>query len=105
MPTDLAVFEATLDVASLTRVVSSIQEGGIHLSIPKWTARTHLNLNKALSDLGMPTAFSGGADFSGMTGSPGLFLSTVRCVALYRPGARPVDCRLAADVLVGIHTG
>jgi serpin B len=77
VPKDLAAFEATLDVASLMRVVSSIKEGGIHLSMPKWTARTHLNLNETLSGLGMPTAFSGGADFSGMTGSPGLFLSTV----------------------------
>jgi serpin B len=77
VPKDLAAFEATLDTASLLRVMSSIKEGGIHLSMPKWTARTHLNLNKALSDLGMPTAFGGGADFSGMTGSPGLFLSTV----------------------------
>ncbi len=77
VPSDLAAFEAKLDTTSLERVVSSIHEGGIHLSMPKWTARTHVNLNKSLSDLGMPTAFGGGADFSGMTGSPGLFLSTV----------------------------
>lgn len=77
VPSDLAAFEAALDTASLSRVVSSIQEGGIHLTMPKWTARTRVNLNKALSDLGMPTAFGGGADFSGMTGSRGLFLSTV----------------------------
>jgi serine protease inhibitor len=73
---DFAAFEGALDSAKLQQVMSSITEGGIHLSMPKWTARTHLSLNKALSDMGMPSAF-GDADFSGMTGSKGLFLSAV----------------------------
>jgi serpin B len=76
MPNDLAAFEAELDAASLSALFGTIKDGGIHLSMPKWSARTHLNLNNALTDLGMPSAF-GAADFSAMTGAPGLFLSTV----------------------------
>jgi serpin B len=76
VPTDFATFEANFDTTALSRVVGSIKEGGIHLTMPKWTARTHLQMNKVLADLGMPSAFSD-ADFSGMTGTPGLVVSTV----------------------------
>ncbi len=58
-PTDLAAFEADLTAESVAAVIDQIQDGGIHLSMPKWTARTHAQLNDTLSTLGMPTAFSG----------------------------------------------
>lgn len=77
MPTDLATFEAELTADSLTAVIDQISPGGIHLSIPKWTARTHVQMNDILSTLGMPTAFGAGADFSGMVDGGGLFLGAV----------------------------
>jgi serpin B len=76
MPTDFAKFESKFDTAALGRVTGSIKDGGIHLTMPKWTARTHVQMNKVLSELGMPSAF-GDADFSAMTGAPGLVVSTV----------------------------
>lgn len=77
MPTDLAAFEANLTSDSLAAVIASITDGGIHLSLPKWTTRTHLTLNDTLAELGMPTAFGGGADFSGMIDGGGLWLDVV----------------------------
>ena len=77
MPTDLATFEANLTVESLTGVFDSITDGGIHLSIPKWSARTHLTLNDTLVAMGMPTAFGSGADFSGMVEGGGVWLDRV----------------------------
>jgi serpin B len=74
VPTDLAAFEAELTAESLADVISRIQDGGIHLTMPKWTARTHVQMNDTLSKLGMPTAFGGGADFSGMVEGGGLVL-------------------------------
>ncbi len=76
-PTDLAAFEAELTTESLAAVIGQIKDGGIHLSLPKWTARTHLQMNETLASLGMPTAFSGEADFSGMVDGGGLFVSQV----------------------------
>jgi serpin B len=76
-PTNLAEFEAELTAESLAAVIAQIQDGGIHLSLPKWTARTHVQMNGILSSLGMPTAFSGGADFSGMVDGGGLYLTQV----------------------------
>lgn len=77
MPNDLAEFEANLTTESLTGVFDSIADGGIHLSLPKWSARTHLTLNDTLAEMGMPTAFGGGADFSGMVDGGGIWLDRV----------------------------
>jgi serpin B len=76
-PTDLAAFEAELTADSLTGVIDRIQDGGIHLSLPKWSARTHVQMNDTLSTLGMPTAFTGAADFSGMVDDGDLVLAQV----------------------------
>lgn len=77
MPNDLAAFEANLTTESLSRVLGSITDGGIHLSLPKWSARTHLTLNDTLTEMGMPTAFGDGADFSGMVDGGGILLDRV----------------------------
>lgn len=77
VPRDLHAFEQRLDADVLTDVLEQIADGGVHLSLPRFTARTHLGLNDTLATLGMPTAFGTDADFSGMTGQPGLFLQAV----------------------------
>jgi serpin B len=76
-PADLAAFEAELTTESLTTVIDQIQDGGIHLSMPKWSARTHVQMNETLATLGMPTAFGLDADFSGMVEGGGLYLDRV----------------------------
>jgi serpin B len=58
-------------------VIDQIRDGGIHLSLPKWSARTHVQMNDTLSSLGMPTAFGRAADFSGMVDGGGLVLAQV----------------------------
>ncbi len=45
--------------------------------IPKFKFETKYFMEKTLSDIGMPTAFSMDADFSGMTGKRDLFISAV----------------------------
>jgi serpin B len=77
VPKDLTAFEASLTAESLDGVIDEIQDGGIHLSLPKWSARTQLEMTDVLSSLGMPTAFSASADFSGMTRASGLTLARV----------------------------
>ena len=77
VPNDLAAFESGLSATSLAQIFDDIEDGGIHLSLPRWTARTHVELNDVLSELGMPTAFSGDADFSGMVEGGGIWLDQV----------------------------
>ena len=77
VPVDLAALETSLTPESLDAVIGTIAEGGIHLSLPRWTARTHLTLNDTLSDLGMPAAFGPSADFSRMVEGGGIWLDQV----------------------------
>jgi len=77
VPTDLAAFEATLTDKSLEDAIGSITDGGIHLSLPRWTDRTNLTLNDTLAALGMPTAFTPSADFSGIVDGGGLWIDRV----------------------------
>lgn len=44
---------------------------------PKFTMTCEFKLGSALADMGMPIAFTGEADFSGMTGEKDLFISEV----------------------------
>ncbi len=77
VPNDLAAYEAALTPESLAATVASITDGGIHLSLPNWTARTHVTLNDTLAAMGMPTAFTAAADFSGMVDGGGLWIDRV----------------------------
>lgn len=76
LPDDLAAFEKNLSAATLDQIEASIKDGGIHLSLPKFSAKSRFDMNKILSAMGMPSAFGGGADFSALSDA-GLQLSTV----------------------------
>jgi serpin B len=77
VPNDITAFESALTDESLTATLASIEDGGIHLSLPRWTARTHVELDDILAALGMPTAFTQAADFSGMVDGGGLWIDRV----------------------------
>jgi serpin B len=49
----------------------------VDLWLPRFRVETQYNLNQPLKNLGMNSAFSGDADFSGMTGNKELFISDV----------------------------
>lgn len=49
----------------------------VRLMMPRFRVSAGFDLAKTLSSLGMPSAFSAGADFSGMTGSRGLSIGNV----------------------------
>lgn len=55
----------------------SIEDGGIHLHLPKFELNYHTSLVDPLEALGMTSAFGAGADFSGMTGSGSLFIAAI----------------------------
>ena len=60
-------FERGLDGASLRRIANGLSSVQVTLSMPKFSFRSKAMLKDALSELGMPIAFTGDADFSGMT--------------------------------------
>jgi serpin B len=105
VPDDLDAFEQSLDAGVLERVAASIEDRGIHLSLPRFTARSHSSLVKTLRAMGMPTAFGGGADFSGMTGSAGLFIAAVEHEAVVEVDEEGTEAAAASGVAMASSHG
>jgi serpin B len=70
-------FESELDTQTLKDITDTFESKRVVLTLPKFQFESSFLLNQALSEMGMPTAFSGGADFSGMTGNKELFIGAV----------------------------
>jgi serpin B len=63
----LAQFEHRLTAGRIAAIERSLQSGPVDLAMPRFHLAVHTELNGALARLGMPTAFSDFADFSGIT--------------------------------------
>ena len=70
-------FEEGLQAQQVCDIISSLQPARVTLTIPKFKFDSEFNLKDTLADMGMPVAFSGGADFSGMTRNHELSISEV----------------------------
>jgi len=70
-------FEAALDAETVDGIIGSLEYRQVKLTMPKFEFDSSFSLKEALAAMGMPVAFSGGADFSGMTGNCELFISDV----------------------------
>jgi serpin B len=70
-------FESQLDAERLDAIIADLESQKVLLTMPKFEFRSSFGLKDALSAMGMADAFSGNADFSGMTGNYELFISDV----------------------------
>ena len=70
-------FEVSLDAQRVDAILGSLEQREINLTMPRFEFESDFGLKEALTALGMPVAFSGGADFSGMTGKRDLFIADV----------------------------
>jgi serpin B len=70
-------FEEGLQADQVSDIISGLQPAAVALTMPKFEFDSEFSLTDTLAGMGMPIAFSGAADFSGMTGSPDLFISEV----------------------------
>ena len=77
VPDDLAAFEATLDQPALAQITGALETRTVNLALPRFATRSQLSLGDLLSALGMPTAFTDHADFSGITTEEPLLISAV----------------------------
>ncbi|MFA6474974.1 MAG: serpin family protein [Patescibacteria group bacterium] len=74
---DLSILESSLSVKQLDAWKASLNEQLVDVYLPKFTLDTKYTLNDTLKAMGMPTAFSTNADFSGMDGTKDLFIQSV----------------------------
>lgn len=77
VPDDLVAFEASLDEQLLARIVDGLEARQVVLGLPRFGAESRLELGPVLAALGMPTAFSDAADFSGISTQEPLQISAV----------------------------
>jgi len=77
VPDDLASFETGLTPAFVDRVVGSLKPAMMDLWLPRFDIESRAQLGDLLKALGMPTAFSDNADFSGITAAEALRIASV----------------------------
>jgi serpin B len=74
----LAALEKELTADNLGLWLKGAREEKVLVALPRFRLTAEFDLNKALTALGMPSAFTASADFSGMGGNKGeLYLSAV----------------------------
>lgn len=105
VPSDLAEFEAALDVAVLDEILGQLTDGGIHLTLPRFSFSTHASLVEPLRVMGVTSAFDlGTADFSRMTGTDGLAIGAVEHEAFIEVDEQGTEAGAAAGVAIfGSH--
>jgi len=70
-------FAQGLNAQQMDAILGDIKRTQVQLTMPKFSYEASFRLKDALLRLGMVEAFSGNADFSGMTGGRDLFISDV----------------------------
>jgi serpin B len=95
----LAAVEKTLDADRLATLVAGLRPTpDVQLSLPKFKLEAKYDLNNALAAMGMPTAFSSQADFSGMDGSRDLQISDVVHKAFVKVDEEGTEAAAASGV-------
>ena len=74
---NLTTTEASLNADTLSALQQSAASRRVMVYFPKFTLKTKYSLPDVLGAMGMPTAFTGNADFSGMDGTKNLLISDV----------------------------
>ena len=70
-------FEETLNAQQVDAIINDLQYTEVALTMPRFEFESEFSLKDTLAGMGMTVAFSGAADFSGMTGTPDLCISEV----------------------------
>lgn len=97
----LAALEKKLDVAYFEKLSGTLRSTEVDVWLPRFRAGQGLGLTAPLMAMGMPTAFTGGADFSGMTGARGFFISAAIHRSFIEVNEEGTEAAAATALLVG----
>jgi serpin B len=97
----LAALEQSLTAGHSQQWMSQMSNTKVNASLPRFRMTQEFELGKTLAAMGMPQAFGGGADFSGMTGQRGLVISNVIHKAFVEVNEEGTEA--AAATAVGIR--
>jgi serpin B len=103
LPDDLEAFVAETDGARFGEIVASLSPTQVELSMPKFEIETRASLPGVLSAMGMPTAFTIAADFSGITRDGQLVIADVIHQANIDVEEKGTEAA-AATAVIGVFT-
>lgn len=98
---DTAGVVQSLDVGTLQEIRQSLAFRVVRVYFPKFVMETKYFLPRTLSEMGMPTAFTAGADFSAMDGSRDLFITDVIHQAFVEVNEEGTEAAAATAVIMG----
>ncbi|MDR3622126.1 MAG: serpin family protein [Paludisphaera borealis] len=99
----LEALEASLSVENLDSWVAGLKPSRVIVSLPRFTSTVEAELKDVLTKLGMPLAFQGDADFSGITGSRDFAISAVVHKAFVEVEEKGTEAA-AATAVVGVRS-
>lgn len=99
-PDGLAALEARLSPEDLTAWLAASEVVEVDVWLPRFKFPSEFVLNDVLMEMGMPSAFTPGADFSGMNGSGGIWISTVIHKAVIEVNEEGAEAAAATGVVM-----
>jgi serpin B len=93
-------FEEGLQADKIGGIISDLQLAEVALTMPKFEFDSEFSLKDTLAGMGMPVAFSGAADFSGMTGGRDLYISEVLHKAFVSVDEKGTEAAAATAVIM-----
>lgn len=99
---DLTALESSLSPEKLKEWKGSLREQRVDVFMPKFTFDSKHFMSETLAKMGMPAAFSDGADFSGMDGTKNLSIQTVIHQAFIDVNEEGTEAAAATGVGMGI---
>lgn len=101
LPENIEAAESFLTMEKLEEYRAQMKEEKLdEICLPKFEVETKYFMQETLSKLGMPTAFTGEADFSGMTGGRDLFVSQVIHQAYVKVDEKGTEAAAATAVIM-----
>jgi len=101
-PASIADLDAAIGPEELASWLGAIASRTVEVAVPKFRAEAEFSLKEALSQMGMPTAFTGRADFSGIDGRRDLLLSSVLHKAFVDVSEEGTEATAATGVAVAL---
>ena len=99
---DIEEFQQGFSADMLQTIRRRLSSCNVTLSMPKFEFSRSMPLSRLLRELGMESAFGRGADFSGFTGSPDLFISEVLHKAFVKVDEAGTEAAAATAVIMAL---
>ena len=95
-------FESKLSASFANQIISDLKSQEVELTMPKFKYEYECSLANTLAAMGMPIAFSGDADFSGMAGNHDLAISDILHKAYVAVDETGTEAAAATAVVIGL---